>query len=489
MNIRVLQEHELLPALHLVWEVFVQDVAPSYTPEGVAEFQKFIKYDNICPMFQNRQMIFFGAYDNAGQLCGVIAFKVPGAEGTQQGIYNMTAHISMFYVKKELQGKGIGKQLYQTVYNYAAGQLHANKLTVNAAPGAVQKYIHMGMRQTAEEQIVNGIRFVPMECYVIAGLVQPAGKKNNTPIIVAIVIGCVLGLALLIYGGYRLGKAVVSDYNGHDHYYDDYDDYYDDYDNDYDDYDDDYDDDLSGLDAVPTHIESSLSYELGEGEYSYSDDSKVETMIKFEVEYPTVSGLSDSEVEKKVNESLKRVALDTVDKIYDNPSDEIKERVLGADRPVLISYVDYTICYASEDLLSVAYEDYSYQGSTNDYCQYLRTCNINLKDGTVYEVKDIVNLNDEFLDAWLQSMRSEAEDDSFLSELDKEQMKKALEGDSLDGVYVVNFFADEDGIEIGFDFNYKEGDDNNSGYVWVTAPFSYDEIEKYQKDCDFWSFK
>ena len=46
MEIRMLQKSELLPALHLVWDVFAEDVAPGYGPEGVKEFQKFIKYDN-----------------------------------------------------------------------------------------------------------------------------------------------------------------------------------------------------------------------------------------------------------------------------------------------------------------------------------------------------------------------------------------------------------------------------------------------------------
>ena len=86
-------------------------------------------------------------------------------------------------------------------------------------------------------------------------------------------------------------------------------------------------------------------------------------------------------------------------------------------------------------------------------------------------------------------MRSEADDEEFLSELSKDQMKEALNGDDQDGVYVTNFFLDKDGIEIGFDLNYKENDENNSGYVWVTAPFSYDEIEKYQKGQDFWLLK
>ena len=50
MEIRILNQQEILPALHLVWEVFAEETAPRYTPEGVAEFQKFIKYENLLPI-------------------------------------------------------------------------------------------------------------------------------------------------------------------------------------------------------------------------------------------------------------------------------------------------------------------------------------------------------------------------------------------------------------------------------------------------------
>ena len=49
MFVRILEAQEILPALHLVWDVFAADVAPYYEPAGVAEFQKFIKYENVMP--------------------------------------------------------------------------------------------------------------------------------------------------------------------------------------------------------------------------------------------------------------------------------------------------------------------------------------------------------------------------------------------------------------------------------------------------------
>lgn len=112
--------------------MFVEDVAPSYSQEGVAVFQEFIRYENINRMYQNREVLLWGAYEGE-ELCGVIALQTSG-------------HICLFFVKKSRQGKGIGKLLYQTVYNYCASQLHIGRLTVNAAPNAVVQYQHFGMR-------------------------------------------------------------------------------------------------------------------------------------------------------------------------------------------------------------------------------------------------------------------------------------------------------------------------------------------------------
>ena len=518
MNIRMLQEPELLPALHLVWDVFAKEIAPLYTPEGVAEFQQFIKYENILPGYQKREMVFFGSFDDRNQLSGVIAVRVPenenisgnstyGTEGTYGEKPVRKAHISLFFVRKDMQGQGVGRALYQTVYNFSAQQLRANRLTVNASTISAEKYAHLGMNQTGPAQTVNGICSVPMECMVIPGLVQPVEKKKKRAvwIIVTVVILALL-FGILAFGAYQFGKWVSSEANsyiepglefgpdsgfdfgegsgdeggfgfgngaGSDNIYND----------------GSSDDSLNGLDGIPEYQSEDISYKLEDQEYTYEDESKTSTLIKFDVKYPEVTGLADADVQKKVNESLKNVAMDTVDKIYTNPSDEIKEAVLGAKQPALVSFVQYKVCYSSEGLLSVVYEDYSYRGNSEVMQQNLRSCNISLKDGTVYQVKDIININDEFVDEWLKTMRSEADDEDFLSELSKDQMKEALNGDDQDGVYVTNFFLDKDGIEIGFDLNYKENDENNSSYVWVTAPFSYDEIEKYQKGQDFWSLK
>ncbi len=482
MEIRMLQQPELLPALRLVWEVYADTIAPASTPEGVASFQKFIKYDYISQLWQRGQLVFFGAFEG-GELCGTLAIRPDG-------------HIALFFVNKERQGQGIGRMLFQYAYNYCARYLHADRMTVNSAPDAVERYIHMGMRPVSGEQERDGMRYVPMEMYVNLGMLSPKGASERTAWIALGVFAVVLILVLGFIGvraaqDFRRGfihqrewfyEEPEEDFDYFDDYGPGFEDLPDEYGSDgYDEY-----EDLSGIWAIPEMIDDNVSYEIDDEMYEFTDNEKQSMVIQFQVNYPKISGLGDASVEKKVNEILKARAMETVKRIYDDPVPEIKERVLGEEYPVLMDYVDFNVCYASENVLSVVYEDYGYEGGQDYYVQHLRTCNISLKDGKVYEVKDIVELNDVFMEDWLTRMKNEAGDDLLLSEADSEMLKRALEGDSQNGVYHVNFFLDAEGIEIGFDLNYESDDENDRGYVWVTAPFTFEEIERYARGSDLW---
>ena len=485
MEVRILQKQEILPALHLVWEVFAEDVAPSYPPEGVAEFQKFIKYDNILSLWQKQEIIFFGAFENE-TLCGTIAVKRAG-------------HICLFFVKKGCQGKGIGKLLYNEVYSYCAKVLRVGRMTVNAAPDAVLIYQRLGMRQTGPEKQVNGISFVPMETFVNPDKSANGAERKRTGLIIAGIVAGVVFMVLLIAAGIFLVKNIYNETknitkgeigNGIEGWDDE-----DPMNPDSPLWEDRGDSDSQdsqgsgsgGSAAIPADIAANLKYEIKEDSYSFTDDEKQSTLIEFDVKYPKLDGL-DKKVQDKINKVIKDCAMETVDEIYNDPSEEFKEKILGTQNPMLVSQVTYKVCYASNDFISILFEDAGTKGSQDDYYQHLRTLNIGIKDGKVYEVKDIINLDDEFIEEWLDVMRDETGNGQFLSELSKEEMKETLSGKSIDGNYVVNFFFDEDGIEIGYDLNYASGDSNDQGYVWVTAPFTYGEIEYYEKNDDFWAF-
>lgn len=469
MDIRILNQEELLPALHMVWNVYEQDVIPKSTPEAIRAFQDYIKYENISPAIQNGRITMFGAFEDT-QLCGTAAIE-------------STGRLSLFFVEKEWQGRGIGRMLFQAAYNHCVQHLGVRQILVYALPESVERYRHLGFQVAGGDVIENGMKYTPMETFAIPGLVQPVKKHGKAPIIIGILLGILL-LSAVAFAGYSLFsgvRSIIEDTIEEDRDPEE-DGWYDEYE-----YGDSGEEEENGIDQIEAYIADGLSYEIKDENYSFSGEKNSSAMIDFYVNYPTVQGLSDSEVEKKVNDTIKECALKTVDEIYNHPSQEIKERVLNADAPALVSYVNSKTCYANDQFISIVFEDYCYKGSEEFFDVELRTLNINLTDGTVYQVKDIIDLNDDFMDIWLDEMQEEAQNQDFLEEADLSVLRQALEGNSDDDVYVVNFFTCDDGIEIGFNLNYPEGSSDDLGYAWVTAPFDFSELKPYAKDSNFWN--
>lgn len=487
MMIRRLYGQEVLDALHLVWDVFVVDVAPCYTQEGVAAFSQFIRYENIEKKMRTEGMAMFGAFDEIG-MKGV-------------GAIHPSGHIALLFVRKEEQKKGIGRQLFQAMCSYGVQTFRVSKITVNASPGSVEAYRRFGMRDAAPEQTGDGIQYTPLEMWI-----TPAApvKKDNKKIylIIGAAVVCFLVFVLSAVAVVRQVRYVVEDHTESggfpggdygDDYGGDFDDYFDggwydqmpDWYGGYGSDDGDYDDDMSGINAIDAYVSDHAKYEVTEENYSYAPDDTTSTVIQFEVVYPQIQGLDES-VQKKINQALEDCAMETVDKLYLNPSQEMKEKVLSEESPVLASMVGYKVTYQGEHLLSVAFEDYGYEGNMDDSYTSLRCLNFNLEDGSVYDVKDIVELNDGFIDLWLEEMRDEADEDTLLSELDNEELKEVLGGDSKDGCYEDNFFVDDEGIEIGLSFRYEDSTQDNTRFAWVTAPFDLDDLKPYETDSSFW---
>lgn len=149
MEVRELKIEERQEALQIIWEVFLKDVALSYTQEGIDRFEEYLSKDHIDRLCDAGELTMFGAFDG-GELAGTISIQSIG-------------HICNFYVKHSCQGKGAGRKLYEAACDYGKKCLKKDKITVDAAPGAVDKYIHMGMKPTAPEQMVDGKRYTPME--------------------------------------------------------------------------------------------------------------------------------------------------------------------------------------------------------------------------------------------------------------------------------------------------------------------------------------
>ncbi len=140
MLIKLLEKQgEIEEALSLVWNVFLEFEAPEYCKQGINTFETFIKNKEAISI-----LTFYGAFCNK-QLAGVIAIRDK-------------SHISLFFVKKQYHKKGIGKALFSE----AAKSCGSEKITVNSSPYAVSIYKKLGFLITNKEQVVDGIRFIPM---------------------------------------------------------------------------------------------------------------------------------------------------------------------------------------------------------------------------------------------------------------------------------------------------------------------------------------
>lgn len=84
--------------------------------------------------------------------------------------------------------------------------------------------------------------------------------------------------------------------------------------------------------CAPEYVDEDCGYDVTEDNYIYTADNTSSTTIQFEVYYPQVEGLS-GDVQEKVNGALQDCALESVDKLYLEPSDEMKEKVLGEEYP------------------------------------------------------------------------------------------------------------------------------------------------------------
>jgi len=147
--VRQLNVPDASAAMDLVWRVFSEFEAPSYSDEGILEFKTFINSDSIAEKISNGKLLIWGAFEDA-KLVGVIAVRQP-------------LHISLLFVDKQYHRRGIARKLLETALNATT---HANaheRVTVHASPYAVEIYQRLGFVTVDTTRTMHGIRFTPME--------------------------------------------------------------------------------------------------------------------------------------------------------------------------------------------------------------------------------------------------------------------------------------------------------------------------------------
>ena len=161
MKFSVMQQGQENTVIEIVKEVFDEIIAPGYTQEGIDEFYNFANVENLAKRSKLDHFTIL-AQDNA-ETFGVIEIRE-------------TNHVSMFFVRKNYQNKGVGKSLFnEAMTQIKKRNSNIEELTVNSSLNAVPAYERLGFIIQNGEQCFNGISFVPMKL----SLNQYAVNKAN----------------------------------------------------------------------------------------------------------------------------------------------------------------------------------------------------------------------------------------------------------------------------------------------------------------------
>ena len=141
IEIKQLVNNEKNEALLFAKRIFIESEDESYSKEGIETFCNFVDNKKITKSFK-----VYGAFED-NILKGLIATD------------RRKRHISLFFVDKDSQGKGIGKELMKVIINNNENSY----ITVNSSRYGVPIYEKLGFVKMEEEKEQNGLKFTPMK--------------------------------------------------------------------------------------------------------------------------------------------------------------------------------------------------------------------------------------------------------------------------------------------------------------------------------------
>lgn len=209
------------------------------------------------------------------------------------------------------------------------------------------------------------------------------------------------------------------------------------------------------------------------------------------VEYPRLEGVKDT-VQEVLNNLMYDTAMDRVNYWHLEPSDEVKD-FQKEYFSVFCSDVNCDVTYHSQYLLSMDYQEYYSAGHplwmTNGT---ERALTVDLLTGESYELRDILNINKEFITLWDQAYSDEIGEDYG----DNDEIELILswflqEDEDINENYVCHPFfyvTDERNFVAGVSLDpilecaYTYKPVNRSFCAELTA----EEIEPFRKESNFW---
>ncbi len=148
IDYRPMQPGEETAVADMVARVFNEFVAPGYSAQGVQEFMKYAAPDALLTRAQLHHFTLLATAQD--RVVGMIEVRNHN-------------HISMLFVEKSFQRQGIAAELLRKALDICrAHNPDLTEISVNSSPYAVPVYERLGFRQEKPEQVINGIRFIPM---------------------------------------------------------------------------------------------------------------------------------------------------------------------------------------------------------------------------------------------------------------------------------------------------------------------------------------
>ena len=143
-------EYGELPAISALMEtVFREFIEPGYDPRGTDEFLSYIH--PVAIAYRIKRNHFLRVAEANKQIVGVLEMRN----------YN---HLSLLFVDGKFQRRGIAKRLIrEAIVLCQLKNPDLADITVHSDPAAVLAYEAMHFKRIGEEQVINGIRFIPMK--------------------------------------------------------------------------------------------------------------------------------------------------------------------------------------------------------------------------------------------------------------------------------------------------------------------------------------
>ncbi len=141
---------EDLPGIKkLIEGVFDEKVAHLYSEEGVRTFKGYIELGKMQERMKRNYWALI-AENKDLEIIGTIFFKDRN-------------HINLFFVRADLEWKGVGKALLEKAVKISMEEDPSlQRITVNSSPNSLEVYKKMGFKPVDKEKVLHGIRFIPM---------------------------------------------------------------------------------------------------------------------------------------------------------------------------------------------------------------------------------------------------------------------------------------------------------------------------------------